>query len=440
VVNDLDLELVAPSSTVRRAWVLDPANPHLPASTGTNVRDNQEQVVVKDPEAGSWTVRVVGRSVPSGPQPFALAYSAHASPGAPSTTTFGFEQGSDGFTLSGASRVASPAPGHGSFSLRFGGFDDAVHEAHRDVAIPAGVSRAELGFYWYMTTNESPTNAHWDFFVVDIRSTSGAVLSTVDLRSDGWPRAVWMQEANVDLTPWAGQTVRVAFRATTDSVFSTTFWLDDVTISSYQADEQTFTLSASPSSVSVTQGSSAGTTVTVASLNGFNAGVSLSASGLPGGVTASFSPNPVTPPANGNASSTLTFTASATATTGTFTVTVSGTSGSLTRSTSVTLTINPAASPGFTLSLTPTSQSVPRGTTATYTVNINRSGGFTGAVALSLNPTGPGVSFTPNPASGSSSTLTIPVPSGASPGTYSFTVTGTSGSLTRSTTGQLTVQ
>ena len=100
-----------------------------------------------------------------------------------------------------------------------------------------------------------------------------------------------------------------------------------------------FGISASPSSVSVAQGGTGTSTITVSSLNGFNSAVGLSASGLPGGVTASFAPGTVTPPAGGSASSTLTFTASPTASTGTFSVTVTGTSGSLVHSTTISLTV-----------------------------------------------------------------------------------------------------
>jgi hypothetical protein len=92
--------------------------------------------------------------------------------------------------------------------------------------------------------------------------------------------------------------------------------------------------------------------------------------------------------------------------------------------------------PDFTLSLTPTSRTVAKPGTATYTVNINRTNGFSGAVTLSV----PGGSLSPNPATGTTSTLTVPVAANTPNGTYSFTVTGTSGSLTRTTTGQLIVQ
>jgi phosphatidylinositol-3-phosphatase len=107
-----------------------------------------------------------------------------------------------------------------------------------------------------------------------------------------------------------------------------------------------FSITASPSSLSVAQGGNRTSTITVTSSNGFNGATSLSVSGLPSGVTASFSPSSVTPPANGSASSTLTLTASSTAATGTFNVSVTGTSGSLSHSATVSLTVTSSGSGG----------------------------------------------------------------------------------------------
>jgi regulation of enolase protein 1 (concanavalin A-like superfamily) len=108
---------------------------------------------------------------------------------------------------------------------------------------------------------------------------------------------------------------------------------DGVSITTATGD---FALSALPGSLSIYQGASGTSTVTITPQNGFSDSVSLSASGLPSGVTASFSPNPAT------ATSTLTLAASGTATTGTVTVTITGTSGSLTHTTTVNLTVNVA--------------------------------------------------------------------------------------------------
>jgi RHS repeat-associated protein len=95
-----------------------------------------------------------------------------------------------------------------------------------------------------------------------------------------------------------------------------------------------FTLSASPW-ISMGPGSSVGTGVTATASGGFSSAISLSVSGLPSGVSASFGPS--NPPAPG--SSTLTFTASNVAVLGTYFITVTGTGGGLTECTNLALTI-----------------------------------------------------------------------------------------------------
>jgi hypothetical protein len=113
-----------------------------------------------------------------------------------------------------------------------------------------------------------------------------------------------------------------------------------------------YTLSASPTSLTITQGNSGTSAITVAPQNGFSGSVSLSASGLPSGVTASFSPNPTA------TTSTLMLTASSSAAVGTVTVTITGTSGTLTNTTTITLTVKSPPPPLPTISsleLNPTS-------------------------------------------------------------------------------------
>ena len=107
-----------------------------------------------------------------------------------------------------------------------------------------------------------------------------------------------------------------------------------------------FSLTATPSALSVAKGGSGTSTITVVPQNGFTGSVTLSASGLPSGVTAGFSPNPTT------STSTLTLTASSTAATGTSTVTITGTSGSLTATTTLQLTVTAGGGPVVTLAPT----------------------------------------------------------------------------------------
>src|SRR5580658_4729415 len=201
-----------------------------------------------------------------------------------------------------------------------------------------------------------------------------------------------------------------------------------------------FTLSASPSSLSVTQGSSGSSTISVTDVNGFSGSVTLAASGLPSGVTAAFGTNPTT------GTSVLTLTASSTATTGSSTVTITGTSGSLTATTTVALTVNSTATPNFTITASPASLTITQGASGTSTITITSTGGFNAATTLSATglPAGVTAAFSTNPvtpaANGSAtSTLTLTASATATVGTATVTITGTSGSLTQSTTIALTV-
>jgi len=102
-----------------------------------------------------------------------------------------------------------------------------------------------------------------------------------------------------------------------------------------QALQPDFTVSVSPTSGSEVQGGSTTTTVSVLSIYGFTDTVSLSASGLPSGATASFSPASGTP----SFTSTLTISTASTTPAGTYTITITGTGGGVTHSTTYTLTV-----------------------------------------------------------------------------------------------------
>ncbi len=110
----------------------------------------------------------------------------------------------------------------------------------------------------------------------------------------------------------------------------------------------------------------------MSSQNGFASAVNLGCSGLPAGVTCSFSPASVTPPANGSASSTLTVSASSSATTGTYAVAVNGTSGSITRSANLSLAVTGA---GGSVTVTFTSEGANDGRTWESTETSNVGGG-----------------------------------------------------------------
>ena len=92
------------------------------------------------------------------------------------------------------------------------------------------------------------------------------------------------------------------------------------------------------SPITLVVGASGTSLVTVGSIDTFSSAVKLTAP-EPSGFQGSFSSNPVTPPSNGSKSSTLTISLGPSVTAGSYTVSVTGTSGALTHTTSVTVTV-----------------------------------------------------------------------------------------------------
>lgn len=189
-----------------------------------------------------------------------------------------------------------------------------------------------------------------------------------------------------------------------------------------------FTVGVAPQSSTVTQGSSATYTVTVGASGGFSAAVSLGQSGLPGGT---FTPTSV----NGSGSSTLSVNTSSISP-GSYPFTITGTSGATTHSVQATLVVQSAPAGDFAISVSPASQRIPATSSTTFAVTITPSNGFSAPVSLSASGFVAGLSgsFSPNPAT-TSSTFTVNsnnVHTGR--GRVTLTITGTSGSLTHSTT------
>ena len=185
-----------------------------------------------------------------------------------------------------------------------------------------------------------------------------------------------------------------------------------------------FSVSANPTTVTTQAGSSAISTITLTSLNGFSGTVSLSTNVSPSGLTSSLSPSGVTLTSGGTGTSTLT--ASST-TSGTYTVTIVATSGSTSQTVQVTVRVT-----DFMVSAQ-SSLTVTAGSATQSSVTVTSLNGFTGTVnlATSVSPSGITASLSPTSitlTSGGTGTSTLTV-SSSTVGTYTVTITGTTGSL-----------
>ena len=174
--------------------------------------------------------------------------------------------------------------------------------------------------------------------------------------------------------------------------------------------------------------------VTVSPRSGFTGTVTLSVYGLPAGVTGTFNPSSI----NGaSGTSTLTVSASTATPLGSYILTITGAGGGLSHSTSVTLIVD------FAIQVTPSSQTVGQGSTVVYSVTVPPAGGFTGNIALQVSG-GLGGCFPSCPytiAGGSGSTqLWVSTTKSTSTGTYTETITGTSGSLSQTASATTLVQ
>ena len=200
-----------------------------------------------------------------------------------------------------------------------------------------------------------------------------------------------------------------------------------------------FSLSASPTSVTVAQGGNGTSTITSTVTGGFNSAISLSATGQPTGVTVGFNPTSIT----GAGTSTMTLTVASSTATGTYQITVTGTSGSTVETTTVSLTVT-GTNPNFTISASPKTISVARNSSGSVTITTAVSGGFNSAISLSASGQGSAqtVTFSPTsiaaPGSGTS-TMTIKVGRNGRTGNHTITITGTGGGVTHTTTVTLDI-
>ena len=158
-----------------------------------------------------------------------------------------------------------------------------------------------------------------------------------------------------------------------------------------------FSLSVTPSSQNVTQGNSTSYIVTSTPSAGFSDSVTLSVSGLPGGVDATFDTNPIT----GASSSTVNVSVSSSTPTGAYPLTITGTSGAFTHTVAANLAVYAPV---------------------VYPPNLDQ-GGFTNA--------GSSVSTPPGTLSVSGSTLTFQ----STDGSMAINATFTTSSLVESCSG-----
>jgi hypothetical protein len=251
-------------------------------------------------------------------------------------------------------------------------------------------------------------------------------------------------QVSFNLIAYKGQTIQIYLVGAENGSLKTSFVVDDFALNAIGpgGPPADFAIASSPTALTVTAGSSGASTITTTISGSFNSAVSLSATGLPSGATASFNPTSIAAPGSG--ASTLTIAVGASTAAGAYSVGVNGAGGGKTHSATINLTVSAAATADFVIASAPSSLAVTAGGTGSTTITTTISGSFNSAVSLSASglPTGATASFTPTsiaaPGSGSS-TLAISAGASTAAGTYSVVVNGSGGGKTHTATITLTV-
>lgn len=151
----------------------------------------------------------------------------------------GFEGGTGSWTQSSSASAAiirnDPSTAHsGSWYAWLGGSDNLTDTLVQTLTIPSGAARMQ---FWYrIATNETSSTGSFDRLTVTVsNAATGVALGTLATLSNLDATSGWVQSAVYDLSPFAGQSVRLQFRATTDFSDPTSFRIDDITMNGLAA-------------------------------------------------------------------------------------------------------------------------------------------------------------------------------------------------------------
>ena len=251
-------------------------------------------------------------------------------------------------TVSGSNFGAS----QGASTLRFGGTSATVGSwsasqivatvpnvgaGAQSVTVTVNGVASNAATFTVATQQQSPA-------ISSLNPTSGPVGASVTITGSNFgasqgTSAVRFGATNATVTAWSNTQVTATVPAVSGTVAVTLLVgglasnASNFTVSTNQTPD--YSLGAAPASLTVNRGAAGAVSVSITRSGGFTGSVAMSASGLPAGVTASFSPASTT----GNAS-TLTLTASSTATLGNATITINGSNATVgARSVQVALTV-----------------------------------------------------------------------------------------------------
>jgi len=202
--------------------------------------------------------------------------------------------------------------------------------------------------------------------------------------------------------------------------------------------EGDFSVSISPSTITMIQGSQTTSSVTLQASGTFSSAVTLTTAAV-NGLFVSFNPSTIVMPLAGSAVAQLTVSVAGSTTTGVYPIPILAASGPLSHSTLLTITVIVAAMPNmqdFAIAASPTTVMINQGSSGMSTISVYSQNAFSSTVSLSeswlsVAPNGVSVNLggpvTPLPNAVASTTLTISASITSPTGSYLLQVNGFSG-------------
>jgi Zn-dependent metalloprotease len=163
---------------------------------------------------------------------FTLTQAGTAGGGTELITNGGFETGTTPWIVSGqVTRSTGTFPHSGTAYMILGAVNSTTGTLYQQVTIPSGTS-PNLNFWLNITTSEAAGASVFDRLFIEVRSTTGTLLATLATFSNqnSGTAGVYVLRGSYNLSSFAGQTVRIQFRATEDVTLPTSFRVDDVSV------------------------------------------------------------------------------------------------------------------------------------------------------------------------------------------------------------------
>ena len=227
----IKIDMVGPSTTDYDLALVNASDVALKSSAGST--STETLTYTNGASAATVYAKVISYSGSSTTSPYTLTLTYTTG----TTTTEligngGFESGDTVWTAS--SGVIDNGTGQASRTGSWKAWMNGYGAAHTDtmvqtVSIPSAASTANLTFWLKVVSSETTTTSAYDTLKVQVRNSSGNVLSTLKTYSNLDKGTTYVQRS-FDLSAYKGQTVQIYFEGVEGSTVATSFLVDDVSL------------------------------------------------------------------------------------------------------------------------------------------------------------------------------------------------------------------